>query len=101
RTWFVAPNVFPWLGGLLGIVSLGGLALSFGIPVAISLMGAWEPPDTLLLLAWQFVVNAAVLGVAVSLGALLSRYRYKAASVFGLVSSSLVLIIWLLLIVFI
>ena len=101
RTWFIAPNVFPWLGGLLGIGSLGGLALSFGIPVAISLIGAWEPPDTLLLLAWQFVVNAAVLGVAVSLGALLSRYRYKAASVFGLVSSSLVLIIWLLLIVFI
>ncbi|MGC9396446.1 MAG: hypothetical protein ACP5J4_16505 [Anaerolineae bacterium] len=101
HTWFVAPNIFPWLGGLLGIGSLGGLMLSFGIPVAISLLGAWEPSDTLLLLVWQFVVNASVLGIAVSLGALLARYRYKAASIFGLISSSLVLIIWLLLIVFI
>ena len=101
HAWFIAPNIFPWLGGLLGIGSLGGLALSFGIPIAISLIGAGEPSDTLLLLAWQLVVNAGVLGIAVSLGALLARYRYKAASIFGLISSSLVLIIWLLLIVFI
>ncbi len=101
RTWFVAPKVFPWLGGLLGISALAGLVLSFGVLFAIGLMGAQQPSDTLFILAWEIVVNAAVMGMAVSLGALLARYRYKAASIFGLITSSLVLIIWLILVVFV
>ncbi|MBN2389460.1 MAG: hypothetical protein JXR84_01970 [Anaerolineae bacterium] len=100
RRWFVAPQIFPWLGGLLGIGSLGGLVLSFGILVVIGLMGAQQPSDTLFILALDIVVNGAVMGVAVSVGALLARYRYKAASIFGLISSILVLIIWLALVVF-
>lgn len=101
RTWFVAPKVFPWLGGMLGIGALAGLVLVVGAIVAISVTSAQEPSDTLLILAVEIIVNAAVLGVAVSLGALLARYRYKAASIFGLISSCLVLIIWLMLIVLI
>jgi hypothetical protein len=101
HTWLVAPKTFPWLGGLLGIGSLTGLVLMFGILLALGIMGAQEPSETLFLLAWQFVVNAAVLGMAVSLSALLARYRYKAASIFGLIGSCLVLIIWLILVVFI
>jgi len=99
--WLVAPNVFPWLGGLLGIGSLAGLVLTFGILFILGMTGAQEPSETLFLLAWQFVVNTAVLGMAVSLGALFARYRFKAASIFGLISSCLVLIIWLVLVIFI
>lgn len=53
------------------------------------------------ILAMDIAVNAAVMGMAVSLGALLARFRYKAAAIFGLISSCLVLIIWLVLVVFI
>ena len=98
--WLTAPKIFPWLGGLLGIGALAGLVLTFGILVVIGVMSAREPSDTLMILAWQFVVNAGVLGMAVSLGALLARYRYKAASIFGVIGSCLVLIIWLILVVF-
>lgn len=101
RKWFVAPKVFPWLGGVLGLGSLVGLVLSFGALFAIGLMGAEHPSDTLFIVAFEIVVNAAVMGMAVCLGALLARFRYKAASIFGLISSCLVLIIWLILIVFV
>ena len=101
RTWFVAPKVFPWLGGLLGIGALAGLVLVLGVLFAVGLTGVQGPSDTLYILAMDIAVNAAVMGMAVSLGALLARYRYKAAAIFGLVGSCLVLIIWLILVVFI
>ncbi len=101
RAWFVAPKVFPWLGGVLGIGSLVGLVLVFGVLLAVGLMGTQGPSDTLFILAMDIAVNAAVMGMAVSLGALLARFRYKAAAIFGLISSCLVLIIWLILVVFI
>lgn len=101
RTWFVAPKVFPWLGGLLGIGALAGLVLVFGVLFAVGLTGVQGPSDTLFILAMDITVNAAVMGMAVSLGALLARFRYKAAAIFGLISSCLVLIIWLILVVFI
>jgi hypothetical protein len=83
--------IFPWAGGLLGILSLGGLitllastfvlvALSSKIPNLFGFLGGLS-------------VNLGVLGFAVALSALLSDYRYKPVAVIGLAASVLTLAI--------
>jgi len=92
-----AGRVFPVLALGLGLLALTGLvALIAGVVVMGSVgMGTFSGLLDLLI---SMVVNLGVLGLAVGLAALLSGYRYKLAAVGGLTASTLVVLIWLVLV---
>lgn len=52
RPWLVAPKVFPWLGGLLGIGALARLVLVFGVLFAVGLTGVQDRPIQCLSWPW-------------------------------------------------
>jgi hypothetical protein len=88
-----AARFFPWITGLLGGLSLGGLIVIFvSIFFAAALSGTADFPGYVDFLA-GLVINLGVLGFATGLGALLSGYRYKAVSILGMVASILTLVI--------
>ncbi len=91
----LASKIFPWLGGFLGMASPAGVVLLVLAGAATVLVVELEIPDWLIGLSASLIIDIGVLGWAVSLGALLSRYRYKGVAIMGLISSSLVLLTWL------
>lgn len=88
-----AAKVFPWLGCLLGLISLGGLPAFF---IGLILLGYDAIPDAAWLLL-EVVFDVGVLGLAVSLASLLARYRLKFLAGLGVVTSGLVLLAYLVL----
>lgn len=93
----LAARVFPWLGGGLGGFALTGVIATAVSLFAIIMTGMSGVPVWFDFLV-QFVVSVGVLGLAVSLSAVLSRHRYKGIAIFGLCCSGLVLLIWLVVI---
>ncbi len=93
-----AARVFPWAGCLVGALALVGAVSIIAALIAAGMLGATEPPGYLGLLI-STVVNLGVLGLAISVAALLSEYRNKALAVLGILSSVVVLLAWLALVV--
>jgi hypothetical protein len=89
-----AARVFPGAGCLVGALALVGAVSIGGGIIAAGVLGATRPPDYLGLLI-SAVVNLGVLGLAISLAALLSDYRNKPLAVLGILSSVVVLLLWL------
>lgn len=88
-----AARFFPWITGLLGGLSLGGLiVILVSIFFAAVISGSANFPGFVDFLA-GLVINLGVLGFATGLSALLSGYRYKAVSILGMIASILTLVI--------
>lgn len=88
-----AARPFPWVGFILGLVSLGGLVMIFlGIFLFIGLTGNNEIPG-IVNFAEGIIVDFAVLGLAAGLASLLLNYQHKLLSTIGAVSGGLVLLI--------
>jgi len=87
-----AARIFPWAGGLLGVLALVGLVT---IVVLLIIAVATEELLPFFDLLIDFVVDLGVLSIAVSLAALLSGYRYKLVSVCGLAAGAVVLLAYL------
>ncbi len=65
------------------------------IAVALVLVGGggiWSDPS--LILTTNLILNLAILGFAVCLGALLSGYRFKALAIMGMVVCLLLIVGW-------
>ena len=93
----LAAQVFPWLGGGLGLLALIGVVATAVSLFAITMLEMSSVPGWFGFLV-QLVVSVGVLGLAVSLAAVMSRHRHKGIAIFGLCCSGLVLLIWLALI---
>jgi len=89
-----ARRLFPWAGCLLSAFGLTSLVVAFAaamIAIALSSSLSAMPEKTLDFLI-GLVVNMGVLGLAIGLASLLSRYRRKALAVIAIVTSSLMLL---------
>jgi hypothetical protein len=84
-------TIFPWAGGLLGILSLGGVITLLASTFVLVALSAQVP--NLFGFLGGLTVNLGVLGFAVALSALLSGYRYKPVAAIGLAASVLTLAI--------
>ena len=84
-----ARRVFPWLASLLGVVALAGLQAS----VLATILTHGELPVAVDL-ALELVVDLGFLGLASGLAAILSGYGQRAIAALGIVTSSLVLLIY-------
>ncbi|MGD9139962.1 MAG: hypothetical protein PVJ42_00315 [bacterium] len=87
-----AARIFPWLSAILSIASLatllgvvGGMAVSPVVEEDLAVMTGLD---------WAaiFAVNLGVLGLALGIASLLSRYKQKPSSVAGVVIGGLVLV---------
>ncbi len=88
------PRLFPWLGTAFGCSSLLGFVMI--ILVEIIIIVATKTLDnipTYLIFLERLLVNMGVLGFAIGLASLLSKYRPKALGIVGLVAGVLTLII--------
>ena len=83
--------IFPWAGGLLGILSLGGVMTLLASTFVLVALSAQVP--NLFSFLGGLTVNLGVLGFAVALSSLLSGYRYKPVAAIGLAASILTLAI--------
>ncbi len=96
-----AARIFPWLGALVGVFSLGGyvvfiialFALAIMVEGTLTLPGYVDFIDATL-------VNLGVLGLALGLATLWSKYRPRAVGIVAVVSGALTLLIFLALAVF-
>lgn len=93
-----AGRVFPWAGCLIVALSLGSLVAIF--VVSIILIGFMEAtvPSAFLGFMIALAVNLGVLGLAISLAAFLSGYRYKLLAALGIVGGILELLAWVALV---
>lgn len=88
-----AARFFPWLGSLLSCSSILGLVIFFVAIIVI--MAQTQDPASVpnyFNFVGGLVENVGVLGFAISLAALLSKYRPKAAAIVGLVFGALTLL---------
>ena len=88
------PRLFPWLGTAFGCVSLLGFVMVLLVEIIVVL--ATKTVDTIptyIVFLERLLVNMAVLGFAIGLASILSRYRPKALGIIGLVAGVLTLII--------
>jgi len=89
-----AGKVFPWLGSSLGCLSIIGLiAIFVGVILyTASIYPSTDIPDFFGFTEGVFI-NFAVLGLAASIGSLLSRFKYKTVSIIGIIASALTLLL--------
>ncbi len=83
-------RAFPAVGCLLGALALVGVVILF---VALLDVVGWLEVEEVGP-ALDFVINLAVLGLAVSLAGLLARYRPKVLAVLGIIANSIVLLLY-------
>lgn len=83
-------RAFPAVGCLLGALALVGVVILF--VALLDVVGWLEVEDVGP--ALEFVINLAVLGLAVSLAGLLARYRPKVLAVLGIIANSIVLLLY-------
>ena len=88
-----AARTFPWLSLFFGLVSLVGLATVFmGAIIIVGFSGNEVIPPFINFIE-GLVINFAVLGLAVGLASILSKYHFKLASLVGMIAGTLVLLI--------
>lgn len=95
-----AAKPFPWISLLLGSISLIGLVTVFvAVILYVGITNSEEVP-AFLTFGEGIVVDFAVLGFATGLASILTKYKYKALSIIGMVMAALVLIIEVVFILF-
>jgi hypothetical protein len=90
-------RILPATGCLLSVVAFFGFMAWLVVIMLIYGAGVISISDRVLNLTMNLVLNTAILGFAVCLGALLSGYRYKAISIIGMVVCLLLIIGWFVL----
>ncbi len=93
-----APRFFPWFASLFGCSSILGFALVIGavIVMVIGSGNSAEIPDYFGFLE-GLTVNFGILGVALGLASLLSKYNRKALAILGLAGGALTVVLELVL----
>ncbi|MGD8626828.1 MAG: hypothetical protein PVJ34_19985 [Anaerolineae bacterium] len=95
-----AARIFPWAGFILGGAALSGVVLLVIGMFALAIVSVGEDLPGYFVFVAGLVVDVAILGTAVCLASLLSRYKNKIPAILGLVGSLLVLVLWLVLALF-
>jgi hypothetical protein len=90
-----AAVIFPWVGGILGILSLAGFITLFASTFVLVVLNVQISNPFVFLLSLSG--DLGVLGLAVALSSLLSRYRYKPLAAIGLAASTLTVVIQIIL----
>ena len=88
-------SLFPIVGFLLGVVSIVGFIACVILLLFIPFDPELEPIILVLEFGLELMVNIGVLGVAISLSALLTKYGSNLLNVGGMISGALTLIIYL------
>jgi hypothetical protein len=86
-------RLLPATGCLFSILAAAGVA-TMTVFVLLDGAGALHVPDGAVDLTFNPMINLAVLGFALCLGALLSNYRYKAIAIIGMVVCQLLILGW-------
>jgi hypothetical protein len=90
-------KIFPWLGAVLSGIALAVFLICFVVIVLFSRSPAYASYRNGISFTIDFMVNLGLLGLALGVGSLLSRYRFKVASILAIVLGGLLLAITLLL----
>ena len=92
-----AQGFFPWLGSFFGCSSIIGFVLFFVIIAIIAGSSNGEPvyPGYFNIIDGM-IMNFGILGIAISLASLLSKYRWKALAIMGLIGGILTISIELI-----
>jgi len=89
-----APRFFPWFASLFGCSSILGLVLLIGIVIVIVAgTGSGDNIPSYFGFLEGLMVNFGILGVALGLASLLSKYNLKALAILGLVGGALTVIL--------
>lgn len=88
-----AELVFPWAGCVIGTLSLVAFFGSMAVIFLVVALGRTVDEKTILNFSLSFSMELGVLGFALGLASLLSRYRYKAVSIGGMVTGILSVLI--------
>ena len=90
-------KIFPWLGAVLSGIAVAVFMICFVVIVFFSNSPAYASYRNGISFMIDFMVNLGLLGLALGVGSLLSRYRFKAVSILAIVLGGLLLAITLLL----
>jgi hypothetical protein len=88
-------KVFPITGCFLGVLSIGGFIVSVLAMMFYPLEAGNDQITLLLEFGAELMVNIGVLGVAISLASLLSKYSPRYLTIGGLVSGAITLLAFL------
>jgi hypothetical protein len=89
------PRLFPIIGFLLGIASIGGFIACAILLMFIPFRPEMDPVILILEFGLELMVNIGVLGVAISLSALLAKYGSNLLNAGGIISGGLTMLIYL------
>jgi len=84
---------FPWISLVLGLTSIFGLFAVIIVMVVLAVITGEDEVSVFFIFVESMITNLAVLGLAIGVASLLMRYRYKAASIIGLVAGTIFLLI--------
>lgn len=84
---------FPWISLVLGLTSIFGLFAVIIVMVVLAVITGEDEVSAFFIFVGSTITNLAVLGLATGVASLLMRYRYKAASIIGLVAGAIYLLI--------
>jgi len=88
-----AAKPFPWISLSLGSISFVGLiTVLLAVFIYVGMTNSMEIPP-FLSFGEGIMIDFAVIGFATGLASLLTRYKYKVASIIGMISGVLVLLI--------
>ncbi len=88
-----AARIFPWAAFILGVLAV----IAFGVGFAWVVITPQVPDDHPVYTILELLPSLAVVGLAMGLGAFLLRYRPQLLAAIGMLSCSLVIIVWLVL----
>lgn len=91
-----AERFFPALGCFFGALSLFTFVISFlGILILVAMQEETTEPSGTFELFLGLAIDVAVLGFAINLAALLSRFRHKILGILGLIASTIPVVVYL------
>jgi hypothetical protein len=91
-----AAHSFPWIGSILGCSSLIGLGLLLVLTLILVSASGWTSVAPSFYIFMEGIVeNIAVLGFAISLASLLSKYRPNLPAIIGLIAGGLIMVLYL------
>jgi hypothetical protein len=91
-----AAHSFPWIGSFLGCSSMIGLGILLVLTLILASANGWKSvvPNYYVFIEGM-VANIAVLGFAVSLASLLSKYRPNVPAIIGSIAGGLIMAFYL------
>ena len=91
-----AANTFPWIGMLLGFLSIFGCIAYWAITfVIVAGFGLDTEPPALYIFLIRFVEIVGIIGFSVSLASLLAKHTPKALPIIGLIAGSMIILMFL------